>query len=44
MWRWFRKFDPAARGLFTRVLVWCGIWLHFALTAPALWLRRVASH
>lgn len=44
MWRWFRKFDPAARTPFTRVLVWCGIWLHFALTAPALWLRRVASH
>jgi GT2 family glycosyltransferase len=44
MWRWFRKFDPAARGPFTRLLVWCGIWLHFALTAPALWLRRVASH
>jgi N-acetylglucosaminyl-diphospho-decaprenol L-rhamnosyltransferase len=44
MWRWFRKFDPAARGPFTRALVWCGIWLHFALTAPASWLRRVASH
>ena len=44
MWRWFRKFDPAARGPFTRALVWCGIWLHFALTAPALWLRRAASH
>jgi N-acetylglucosaminyl-diphospho-decaprenol L-rhamnosyltransferase len=44
MWRWFRKFDPAAREPFTRALVWCGIWLHFALTAPALWLRRVASH
>jgi GT2 family glycosyltransferase len=44
MWRWFRKFDPAARGPFTRVLVWCGVWLHFALTAPASWLRRVASH
>lgn len=43
MWRWFRKFDPAARGPFTRALVWCGVWLHFALTAPALWLRRVAS-
>lgn len=44
MWRWFRRFDPAARGPFTRALVWCGVWLHFALTAPALWLRRVASH
>ena len=44
MWRWFRKFDPAARKSFTRALVWCGIWLHFALTAPALWLRRAAPH
>ena len=44
MWRWFRKFDPAARGLSTRVLVWCGVWLHFALTAPGLWLRRAAPH
>ncbi len=43
MWRWFRKFDPAARGPFTRALVWCGVWLHSALTAPGLWLRRVAS-
>ncbi len=44
MWRWFRKFDPAARKPFTRGLVWCGIWLHFALTAPALWLVRAAPH
>lgn len=43
MWRWFRKFDPAARGLFTRALVWFGVWLHFALTAPSAWLRRTAS-
>ncbi|MGH8147212.1 MAG: glycosyltransferase family 2 protein, partial [Rhodanobacteraceae bacterium] len=40
MWRWFRKFDPAARKPLTPALVWCGIWLHFALTAPRLWLRR----
>jgi len=43
MWRWFRKFDPAARRPFTRALVWFGVWLHFAATAPGLWLRRVAS-
>jgi GT2 family glycosyltransferase len=43
MWRWFCKFDPAASKPFTRALVWCGVWSHFALTAPALWLRRVAS-
>ena len=44
MWRWFRKFDPAARKPFTRALVWPGIWLHFALTAPALWYASVAHH
>ena|SRR5690348_582668 len=40
MWRWFRKFDPAARRPPLRALVWCGIWLHFLVTAPGLWLRR----
>ncbi|MGH8213863.1 MAG: glycosyltransferase family 2 protein [Rhodanobacteraceae bacterium] len=40
MWRWFRKFDPAARNPLMRALVWCGIWTHFALTAPRLALRR----
>lgn len=43
MWRWFRKFDPAARRLPTRALVWCGIWAHFVLTAPLLILRRRAT-
>jgi GT2 family glycosyltransferase len=40
MWRWFRKFDPAARNPLTRGSVWCGIWLHFALTAPLLSMRK----
>jgi hypothetical protein len=40
MWRWFRKFDPAASNPLTRMVVWAGIWLHFALTAPLLALRR----
>jgi GT2 family glycosyltransferase len=34
MWRWFRKFDPAARNPLLRASVWCGLWLHFALLAP----------
>jgi GT2 family glycosyltransferase len=42
MWRWFRKFDPAARKPLTRVLVACGIAAHFLATAPLLALRRVA--
>ncbi len=29
MWRWFRKFDPAARNPLVAAVVWCGIWLHF---------------
>jgi GT2 family glycosyltransferase len=40
MWRWFRKFDPAARNPVACVVVWCGIWLHFALTAPVLAASR----
>lgn len=36
MWRYFRKFDPAARNPVLKVLVFCGIWLHFALLAPRL--------
>jgi GT2 family glycosyltransferase len=34
MWRWFRKFDPAARNPLLAALVWIGIWVHFVLTAP----------
>lgn len=40
MWRWFRKFDPAARKPLTRVLVAIGIAAHFAVTAPVLAARR----
>ena len=44
MWRWFTKFDPAARNPLLRVLVWCGIWSAFAASVPLLFLlrRRVA--
>jgi GT2 family glycosyltransferase len=41
MWRWFRKFDPAARKPLTRALVACGIAAHFLATAPRLILRRM---
>jgi GT2 family glycosyltransferase len=40
MWRYFSKFDPAARNPLLRVLVWCGIWMHFAAKAPLIALRR----
>lgn len=41
MWRWFRKFDPAAHNPWLSALVWCGIWAHFLLGLPAmLWRRR----
>lgn len=36
MWRYFRKFDPAASNPVLAGLVFCGIWLHFALLAPML--------
>lgn len=36
MWRWFRKFDPAARNPFTALVVWCGLWAHFLLSLPRL--------
>jgi GT2 family glycosyltransferase len=39
MWRYFSKFDPAARNPLLRALVWCGIWAHFLLKAPVLALR-----
>jgi N-acetylglucosaminyl-diphospho-decaprenol L-rhamnosyltransferase len=40
MWRWFRQHDPAARNLLLRALVGAGIWTHFVLKVPGLWLRR----
>jgi hypothetical protein len=39
MWRWFRKFDPAARNPAMSALVWLGIWMHFLLQIPGQWLR-----
>ncbi|HEU4669982.1 MAG TPA: glycosyltransferase family 2 protein [Dyella sp.] len=43
MWRWFRKFDPAARRPHVAALVWLGIWAHFALQVPGQLLRRRRS-
>jgi N-acetylglucosaminyl-diphospho-decaprenol L-rhamnosyltransferase len=40
MWRWFTKFDPAARNPVLRAVVWCGIWTAFAASVPLLLLRR----
>ncbi len=38
MWRWFRKFDPAARQPLLAGTVWLGIWTHFLLLIPGqLW-------
>jgi len=42
MWRYFTKFDPAARNPLLRGLVWCGIWAHFVAKVPVLVLRRTA--
>lgn len=41
MWRYFRKFDPAARNPVLRGIVWCGIWVHYWLLAPIhAWRQR----
>lgn len=38
MWRWFRKFDPAAHKPRVATAVWLGIWLHFVGQVPGqLW-------
>ena len=39
MWRWFRKFDPAARNPLIAAVVWLGIWSRFVLKIPGQWLR-----
>jgi N-acetylglucosaminyl-diphospho-decaprenol L-rhamnosyltransferase len=39
MWRWFTKFDPAARNPFLRALVWCGLWTHFVVMLPRYALK-----
>lgn len=39
MWRWFRKFDPAARNPFVAAAVWLGIWAHFVLQIPGQMLK-----
>jgi N-acetylglucosaminyl-diphospho-decaprenol L-rhamnosyltransferase len=41
MWRWFRKFDPAAHKPHLAAVVWLGIWTHFLLKIPGQWLRLV---
>ncbi|HEX5354271.1 MAG TPA: glycosyltransferase family 2 protein [Rhodanobacteraceae bacterium] len=41
MWRWFTKFDPAARKPLMRALVASGIAVHFLAMAPRLILRRM---
>jgi hypothetical protein len=39
MWRWFRKFDPAARNPLLVAIVGLGIWVHFLLKIPGQWWR-----
>lgn len=44
MWRWFVRFDPAARNPLLRGLVRVGLWLHFAALAPfAAWRQARAT-
>ncbi|HEY6942329.1 glycosyltransferase family 2 protein [Dokdonella sp.] len=39
LWRYFTKFDPAARNPLLRAVVFAGIWAHFVAQAPLLALR-----
>lgn len=39
MWRWFRKFDPAASKPHLAGIVWLGIWTHFLLKIPGQLFR-----
>jgi hypothetical protein len=43
MWRWFVKFDPAARNPLLRTAVWIGLWLHFAALLPVNALRQATA-
>lgn len=38
MWRWFRRFDPAARRPWLALLVGGGLWLHFMAGLPSRWI------
>ncbi|MDF3980767.1 glycosyltransferase family 2 protein [Luteibacter sp. PPL201] len=40
MYLWFRRHDPSARHAPMRAAVWAGIWAHFLLKLPGLWMRR----
>lgn len=40
MWRWFRRFDPAARNPLLRGVVWLGLWTRFGALLPVLLWRK----
>jgi len=43
LWRYFSRFDPAARNPLLRAMVRAGLWIHFSATAPLLlWRDRCA--
>lgn len=44
MWRYFRKFDPAARNPVLRGLVWCGIWMHYLILVPINGWRQLRRY
>ncbi len=43
MWRYFRKFDNAAKNPALSALVWCGIWAHFVALLPMHGWRKFRS-
>ena len=40
LWRYFRKFEAAQCGVFTRIGVFAAIWLHFGAVLARILLRR----
>jgi N-acetylglucosaminyl-diphospho-decaprenol L-rhamnosyltransferase len=41
MWRWFVKFDPAARNPLLRSLAWSVVWMHYVVMTPLYAWRMI---
>ena len=39
LWRYFRKFEAIQTPAFLKPILWLGLWMHFMLAVPRIWLR-----
>ena len=39
VWRYFRKFEAIQTPAFLKPILWLGLWMHFMLALPRLWLQ-----